>query len=994
VPRLLHFLRLSLWPPARRAPNWRAALPLFVAIFSFVFILGLLLHFSSLRFSRPAALLLFALCPWFWQLSRASSLQLSPHRATASLFARLSLLAIFAILFAEPQSVRSSSDLSAIFVLDISDSVSQDATGNSIEYLLRAAQGKPPADEVGLVVFGREPAVELPPQSSLPFEAINAQVARDGTDIASALSLAAALIPEDRPGRLVLVSDGQKTEGDTTSAIAQLQARNIPVDVLPIEFSIEQEVWLERLDVPHQIKLGETYQATTILSATSPGTGSLILLEDGEEVYREQVDYKSGKNRFSLPLSLRQPGYYEYTARIEVPQGADGWRENNIAMASAFVEGEGRILLVTNPDGDARDWQPLAAALRAGELLVDVQTAFGYPRDPLALMPYDAITLVNCPAELFDPAQMLATQTAVNRQGIGLLMVGGAESFGPGGYHNTPIEEILPVSMDVSQKKFIPKAALGIILHTCEFAQGNTWGKRIAKEAIRVLNSQDIASVYAFNWGQGDVRVVPPTRAGDFEPIALAINQAELGDMPSFVPTLQLALQDLSESDAAMRHLIIISDGDPSPPPPALIQQFVNAQISITSVVINPHGGLDISNMQAISSATGGRYYFPQDASSLPSIFIKEAKTMKRDMIQNVTFFPEPSFPSPVLKGIEALPQLHGYVLSTPKPQAQIILTAPQGDEQDVEPVLAIWRHGTATTAAFTSDFGLNWGRDWTTSPSYQPFVQQLFEEISRVRTPSDLSLRLTHTSAEGIALLEDAAPGAPPLSVQAQVVGPDNRQEALEFEQVAPGRYRATFPLWGRGRYHVAVSSQDEDRQDQAIAGLAVPYSLEYLHFGSDLSALRQIAQSTKGRLLGGSSEEAANLLKVDRDPRLSSRPALDWFFLALALLIPIDVAIRRLQLDANWLAALFRGRANTETTSILLARRRAVTTSHDRPIQRSSPTPPRPPEGRPSNPSSSLDPAKHDTPAPSENASTAAQLLARRRQQQGPQDPSNHKN
>ena len=63
---------------------------------------------------------------------------------------------------------------------------------------------------------------------------------------------------------------------------------------------------------------------------------------------------------------------------------------------------------------------------------------------------------------------------------------------------------MLPVTMDVSQKKVLPKGALAIILHTCEFAEGNTWGKRITKQAIKVLGAQDEVGVLAYDYQDGE----------------------------------------------------------------------------------------------------------------------------------------------------------------------------------------------------------------------------------------------------------------------------------------------------------------------------------------------------------------------------------------------------------------------------------------------------------------------------------------------------------
>src|SRR2546428_7043649 len=134
--------------------------------------------------------------------------------------------------------------------------------------------------------------------------------------------------------------------------------------------------------------------------------------------------------------------------------------------------------------------------------------------------------------------QLQAVKDAVYNQGIGLLMVGGRNSFGPGGYHRTPVEEALPVTMDISQKKVLPKGALAIVLHTCEFAEGNTMGRRIAKEAIRVLGAQDEVGLLAYT--SGEQWVFPLTPASEYERLAMLINKAEPGDMPSFGTSMKM----------------------------------------------------------------------------------------------------------------------------------------------------------------------------------------------------------------------------------------------------------------------------------------------------------------------------------------------------------------------------------------------------------------------------------------------------------------------
>ncbi len=981
------FIR-ALFPPARRAVTLAALAPLLGWLAIFGAAIAWCEWRGVLRFTRPEAFWLVAFAPWVWWMHHAGGAALGRGRALAALLVRLLVAGIFIMALAEPRAVRRSDVLSVVYALDVSDSMGGKVSDQALSWVMQTVTQKPAKDEAGLVVFGRDAAVELPPRTSFPFEAINSRVARDGSNLAKSLGLAAAMLPEQNQGRIVLLSDGNETEGSVSAQLDELKARGVAVDVLPVSFDFQKEVWLERLDLPRVVKVGETYEAGVVLDSLAKGTGRLVLSENGKAIFEKPVEFEAGKTRFTLPLYLREPGFYEYVATIHPPPGEDGWAENNVAIGDLFLRGEGQVLVVTDPKADARDWEPLVEALKAAQRVVKVQMAYEFPRDAVSLMPYDLVIFPNAPAEAFDAVQLQAMRDAVFNNGTGFLMLGGPQSFGPGGYHGSAIEEALPVTMDVTQKKVLPKGALAIILHTCEFAEGNTWAKRIAKEAIRVLGAQDEVGLIAYTWGNGNTSgynwIFPLTPAGQFKKLVPLINAAEPGDMPDFQTPMQLAFAGLEKSDAALKHLIVISDGDPSPPTPALVQQFVSSKISVSMIAINPHGGQDISIMQSIAATTGGRYYFPQNPNELPSIFIKEAKTLKRSMLQNKVFTPEVQIPSPVLKGIDALPALRGYVLTTVKPRATTILrTPPDPKEPDqLDPVLATWRFGLGVTAAWTSDLGPSWAKDWLDWEKYRAFVKQLAIELSRVETKSDLRLSTFAADNSGVITVEDFAKDEAFLRVEARVAGPRGESVTVPLRQIGPRRYQGGFPLWGKGRYQViaaAAGRAGATEPENAMGSFAVPYSPEYLKFRSDPRVLQEIARKTGGRVLSAADTD---LFHPPRQPRESSSPVIDWFLIVLACLIPIDVAVRRVQLDWSVIRGWFTRRSreeSTETMGALLQRKRQVKTAltvspAHRPLP-ILPTATAPPP--PSTPAAQSSPAEpNDTPQ-----STTERLLARKR-------------
>ncbi|MHC4507067.1 MAG: vWA domain-containing protein, partial [Planctomycetota bacterium] len=648
----------------------------------------------------------------------------------------------------------------------------------------------------------------------------------------------------------------------------------------------------------------------------------------------------------------------------------------------------GRTLVVTDPQGDTRDWNTLVKALERAGLAVELKTAYEFPREALSLMPYDCIIFPNVPADVFDVVQLQAVRDAVYSQGIGFLMVGGDNSYGPGGYHRSPVEEALPVTMDITQKKVLPKGALAIVLHTCEFAEGNTWGKRIAKEAIRVLGAEDEVGVLIFGWGGGQSGYTwrfKLTRAGDYEKLVPLINKAQIGDMPDFGSTMTMGLAGLKASDAAMKHMIIISDGDPQPPTPALIEEFVLNKISVTTVAINPHGGQEVAVMRTIAGVTGGRYYFPKDPKKLPSIFIKEAKTLRRSMIQNKTFTPTVEFPSPILKGIDACPELYGYVLTTAKPRSTTILRGPETEQLD--PVLATWRHGLGKSAAFTSDLSPNWAKSWVEWGHFQAFVKQLVTDISRVEKKTFLRMRTAASGTTGVVTIEDYNPEGSFLEVEGRVSGPRGRSVPVRLRQVGARRYRGKFSLWGKGRYQVQAMGAGDGRSETAMSGFAVPYSPEYLRFRSDPIVLGKVAAKTGGRILRG-DETGKELFGKDRKPKESSRSVEDIFLIILACLVPLDVGLRRIQIDwqliKGWIGLGRKGPSDKTLGALLRVKRRMKAAAGEK--EEAMPLPARlraaavkPPPGEVPAAGKTSAPAKKPKPA-----ETTARLLALKRKRE----------
>ncbi len=353
-------------PPPRGPVTIRQAVPLVGFLLVYAAVCVVLDRTSRVLFVRPGMFGIMGVSVWVWWMHVAGYCGLPRRRATIAFLVRMLLIGVFAFALAEPRAVRTSDTLSVVYAIDLSDSIGEGSTDAALQFLAQTVTQKPEKDQAGLVVFGRNAAAELPPRQAFPFDSasvsINSRVDRDATNIEQALSLSAAMLPEDNLGRIVLVSDGTATEGSLTRILDELKARGIAVDVLPIQYDYTHEVWLERLDLPRFVKIGENYEAAIVLSSLQPGSGRLVVREQGQVIWEQNVDFQAGKNRYTVPIKLREPGFYEYSATIETPPGADHLKQNNTVLNYLYVKGEGRVLVVTDPQGDKRDWESLTAA--------------------------------------------------------------------------------------------------------------------------------------------------------------------------------------------------------------------------------------------------------------------------------------------------------------------------------------------------------------------------------------------------------------------------------------------------------------------------------------------------------------------------------------------------------------------------------------------------------------------------------------------------------
>ena len=788
---------------------------------------------------------------------------------------------------ADAHALRVAKPVATVYVLDVSDSI--DATDPSITYISDSARHRQHASREhleSLVVFGRDAAVELPPTPHLTINSLKAPVDRHGTNLEQALTTAGNLIGNRVQGRIVLVSDGNQTEGNPATVISDLKARGIPVDVLPVTYSYTHEVWLERLDLPDLNS--ERQDVVVVVGALDSGRGKLVLSDRTRVVAEREIEYVRGSNQFRIPVEFPPIGQVDFTATVEVPQSRDSRLGNNSLHNSIHIGSRGKILIVAS-DPDANDVRQFSRAL-PGDRHVVIQPASGVPRDATQLDEYRLIIFCNVAAEEFDVQQLQSIETAVRELGAGFLMTGGPHSFGPGGYDGTVIDDVLPVSMVEPAASADSTNAVVILLEKLRIPEGMTWSKRIAKQAVKALRPNDQVGLLAYTQ-QGYQWVFPLTAADRYEQLVPLINGATLDHLPSFHYPMELALKDLQRSDAAGRHMIILTSGAPEPPNPKLLQQFIDAKVSVSTVVIFPpaNSEIGISNLKRIAHLTKGRFYSPEDPNDVAPILRREAKMRLRSQHLTTEFTPTLGQSSASFPDLEDLPKLNGYAITTCKRDARQILDGPRRRErpQTCDPIFVIGNYGLGRTAAFTADW-----KTWDTWSGFKPFLQSLVNETFRSN-----HLRVMTTSAESGVMItvDDMHPRDSTLKVEASITGARPQSPPVLLTQIGPRRYQGTVPFQRRDWMRVKIRATGESR-DETVS-CATEYSArnspEFLQFQSNRTVLEKLATETKGRVLTGDANQDAAFVMAPAFNQ-TSQADFDWFLISLALVMPLLLALR----------------------------------------------------------------------------------------------------
>jgi Mg-chelatase subunit ChlD len=593
-----------------------------------------------------------------------------------------------------------------VVVADRSESMPHSGETMQKEAVALVRSGMRARDELAVVSFGRRAAIEQPAQRG-EFSGFINDVGSDQSSLADGLDLALTMIPRGTAARLLVISDGRWTGRDPNKVIADAAGRGIAVDYRMLERKSINDLAVSLVHAPDTVLPGESYIITTWISSPVAQSVDYVFCRGAQVLAKGSRKVAAGLNRLMFRDKADEPGTAHYTFSV-AGTGEDPIPENNSARLLVGIEGDRPALCLTTAENSG-----FARLLVAGQHDIKIRTP-GEARWSLEeLSNYSSVLIENVQANDIGVAGMETIATWLEQTGSGLMMTGGKKSYGPGGYFRSPLERIMPVTMELRKEHRKLSLAIVVVLDRSGSMSMPAGGGRTKMDladigtvqVLDLLSDMDEIGVIAVD--------SQPHMIVDMNSVAVNRGQRQkilqIGSMGGGIfvyEGLSAAAKMLMKAQAGTRHIILFSDAADSEEPGAYVKLIENcraAGITISVIGLGTRADCDAQLLEDIARLGEGQCYFTTSPDEIPRLFAQDTFTIARS-----AFIEDPTvvkFTGQLATLIGDLPEnppaIGGYNLCYARPDAmQAALT---GDEYNA-PVVAAWRAGGGRVLCFTAE--------------------------------------------------------------------------------------------------------------------------------------------------------------------------------------------------------------------------------------------------------------------------------------------------
>ncbi len=729
-----------------------------------------------------------------------------------------------------------------MFVLDRSASMSSAAEAKAVSAINNAARTMRRGDRAGLIVFGADAAVEKQLGPDLRLATITSRTRAAATNVEAALRLARQELRSSGLGRVVVLSDGHETTGNSAAEAARAATDGVQIDVLPLDTdSTPLSAVVNGLSAPARVRAGEPFALTTEVEGRPGARVDVELRRDGESIASTPVTLaEDGTASRTFSDVQRAAGLHTYTAAVRISGLPDALPEAGTVVT---VTDRPSLLYV------ADDLPTLLPVFEAAEWRVQRASVTSLPADASALERYDAIVLEGVKDDDVSSIQAAALANYVRNDGGGLLVVGG--DWRPNAVQSS-VASLLPVDFRPRSGSRSPGIALVLAFDKSGSMADGVGGVskiELARQsvlgALQAIPPADLFGVIAFD--SRPQAIAPLAAAHDVGAVARKLRNLDAAGATSIAPALDLAETWLRASGVAKRRVLLVSDGRTAPTDVARLRDAVHSrQFELSVVAIGDDA--DRPLLTSLAEESGGRAYFPSDVSDLPKIVSRDAAASTSGTVVHESFTAQ-IVEHAVTRGIDPgkPPVFGGYTVGAAKSGAESMVVSHLSD-----PLLAGWRNGLGRVAVFASDLQTPSMRRFMAWPAFERLWAQTARWVSRQAESSTAVMELEPTQ-QGLRMrlaFEPATGERRIVHATASLRGP-NETVSVPLVATSPGRLEGVTTLSDEGTYVASVAVGRADGSDERILQGAYWAPGAEIPAPADRTLLASIAAVTGGRVL-----------------------------------------------------------------------------------------------------------------------------------------------
>jgi Ca-activated chloride channel homolog len=605
-----------------------------------------------------------------------------------------------------------------LVLVDRSQSVPQASSDKALADVRHAAKAADVGD-LQLIEFAGRPSAP-----SANGTGAVAHLDLTATNIEAALEAALAAHAQTAFASAVMISDGLDNAGDTARALRALREARLPLQWIAVGRPPPATRIAEVLG-PDRAMVGQRIQITVQLAgqldklqdqplrvkATARTTGG-----DTQEASGE-VD---GAGRVTILFDASHNSVVAVDVALE--DTASGRTLDALPDAAVIdVAPRAAVLYVQGSAG------PLARSLLRGGWALNVIPAARLDAYADRLEGYQAVVLDDVAVADASPRFWNALVSAVQSRGLGLMVLGGERSFARGGYRNSALESILPVSAEpavLDQPASIVFAVdkSGSMGQSSDGVDRFQLAQRAVIETARDLTERDALGLVVFDVVPRVMIPLGPAAAGR---LALGRDwQTSPNGGTKLAPALIAAIDELERASAGRRILVLVTDGFVDDAPLVELRARLE-RASIETVALVVGADADASALERLIGTKAGVVLRVNQAAELPLV-MRTGLERRRARVERGTFAVEQRLSLPFSPGtLKDWPAVTAYAVTRPQPRATVAVQSKRGD-----PLIAFQRSGQGRVVAVTSGLG-HWTSPWLPWPEWPRLAGGLTDWIS-----------------------------------------------------------------------------------------------------------------------------------------------------------------------------------------------------------------------------------------------------------------------